>query len=394
MSRGQAFYYLSRVLDSLSTAWNTISTVGQTSSNHRHLQLQWNDDDNTLTPPDEAGAINRSTGILLILVAAISWGAYGGVRKHFAPNAENVPFMVNQQLAQFLFAILVVIPQWNSIQTNFAMDKFLFVFFAGMTTLLAEFLYLASTKHLSSTAAMACFALPSDCFVSIIIDQCIQSYGVKLKYLIVAASLYLIGEGFFILVDYTYEKEAWRHYDTWIIPTTITSTTTVLGDTSLEKNNTSTSDGDNIEPHNSRVTLQPVSNTTTTTVAVAGLDKKMSTSGDDSYQQQQSDLVPSSSSSNREEEGLEPLLGTSGSASGTKKPLNGWYVFFWVTVALFGGISLGLFTILSSIGMTGHFTTSPSHPIPHSPLMTHLLLVLMSVTFDCFLVDCDDDIMA
>ena len=349
MSRGQAFYYLSRVLETLSTAWNTISTVGQPGTSHRHLQLQWNDDDNTLTPPDKVGGIDRSTGILLILVASISWGAYGGVRKHFAPNAENVPFMVNQQLAQFLFAILVVLPQWNTIQTSFAMDKFLFVFFAGMTTLLAEFLYLASTKHLSSTAAMACFALPSDCFVSIIIDQCIQSYGVKLKYLIVAASLYLIGEGFFILVDYTYEQETWRHYDTWIIPTIPTSTT-LLSDTNLVKN-LSTSEGDNnMEHHNSSVTLQPVSNTTT--VAIAGLDRKMSTSGDESYQQQQSDLVPSSSSSShREEEGLEPLLG--GSASGIKTPLNGWYVFFWVTVALFGGISLGLFTILSSIGMTG-----------------------------------------
>ena len=375
MSRGQAYYYLSRAIETLATTWNSISTVGQKAeSNHRQLQLQWNDDDNTLTPPDEGeGTINKSIGILLILVASISWGAYGGVRKHFAPNAENVPFMVNQQLAQFLFAILVVLPQWNSIQTNFAMDKFLFVFFAGMTTLLAEFLYLASTKHLSSTAAMACFALPSDCFVSIIIDQCIQSYGVKLKYLIVAASLYLIGEGFFILVDYTYEQETWRHYDTWIIPTITTTNTTLLEDTSLVKN-LSTSEGDNIDHHNSTVILQPVPNTTSsTTIAVAGLDKrKMSTSGDDSYQQQQSDQIRSSSSFNREEEGLEPLLGNSGSVSGIKAPLNGWYVFFWVAVALFGGISLGLFTILSSIGMTGYHVPLFTSPLKMAcvPLFT------------------------
>ena len=184
-------------------AWQA---AGSAAYNTSTAYSQYTDD--TYEPGgDSHGAINKSLGVLLILVASIAWGAYGGVRKHFAPSAENVPFMVNQQLAQFVFALLVVLPQWNSIQTHFTMTKFLFVFFAGMTTLLAEFLYLAATKHLSSTAAMACFALPSDCFVSIIIDRCVQSYGVKLKYLVVASSLYLIGEGFFILVDYTYDEE-------------------------------------------------------------------------------------------------------------------------------------------------------------------------------------------
>jgi hypothetical protein len=116
-------------------------------------------------------------------------------------------FIVVQQIAQLVFTLVVVLPQWSLIQTNFHMDKFLFLFFAGVSTLVAEFMYLAATRHLSSTAAMACQHLPSDCFVSIIIDQCVESYGVKLKYLLVASSLYLIGEGFFILVDYTYDLE-------------------------------------------------------------------------------------------------------------------------------------------------------------------------------------------
>ena len=88
--------------------------------------LQYTDDTQPSSEPS-----NKGIGVLLILIASISWGAYGGVRKHFAPNAENVPFMVNQQLAQFVFALLVVLPQWNSIQTQFSMHKFIFVFFAG-----------------------------------------------------------------------------------------------------------------------------------------------------------------------------------------------------------------------------------------------------------------------
>jgi len=311
-------------------------------------------------------------------VASIAWGAYGGVRKHFAPSAENVPFMVNQQLAQFVFALLVVLPQWNSIQTHFTMTKFLFVFFAGMTTLLAEFLYLAATKHLSSTAAMACFALPSDCFVSIIIDQCIQSYGVKLKYLVVAATLYLIGEGFFILVDYTYEKEAWRQYETWRAPApgeeeVDDGANAAKGDARASVLASAGADGRRrgmsaAPAVASGVPCDPESGGSTGGSGGSGGNSSSSGSGSGgggSYQHATLHV--------RGDEATEPLIavkdkdkdgsGSSGAGGALATPLTltaaepegtgGLYVCFWVTVALFGGMSLGLFTILSSIGMTG-----------------------------------------
>ena len=319
-------------------------------------------DDNAFDPGTESiGSINKGLGVFLILVASVAWGAYGGVRKHFAPSAENVPFMVNQQLAQFVFALLVVLPQWNRIQTQFAMSKFLFVFFAGMTTLLAEFLYLASTKHLSSTAAMACFALPSDCFVSIIIDQCVQSYGVKLKYLVVAATLYLIGEGFFILVDYTYEKEAWRQYEMWRGP--------AVGEEEAAE-----------EADEEGATARKGGETRPLAGAGAGDGRRRGMSGATGAaappppQPLVADSLdaeahhPSSSGSYQQHAALslrddatECLIAVkdgSGAASATaltaaKPDGGGWHVCFWVSVALFGGLSLGLFTILSSIGMTG-----------------------------------------
>jgi len=358
-------------------AWQA---AGSAAYNTSTAYSQYTDD--TYEPGgDSHGAINKSLGVLLILVASIAWGAYGGVRKHFAPSAENVPFMVNQQLAQFVFALLVVLPQWNSIQTHFTMTKFLFVFFAGMTTLLAEFLYLAATKHLSSTAAMACFALPSDCFVSIIIDQCIQSYGVKLKYLVVAATLYLIGEGFFILVDYTYEKEAWRQYETWRAP--------APGEEEVD-------DGANAAKGDARASASAGADgrrrgLSAAPAVASGVPCDPESGGSSSGGSGGGGSGGSSSSSGgsgsgsdgggsyqhatlhvRGDEATEPLIaakdkdgsgGGGGAGGALATPLTltaaepegtgGLYVCFWVTVALFGGMSLGLFTILSSIGMTG-----------------------------------------
>jgi hypothetical protein len=111
-----------RSLHSVSTSGS--SFVGSSNST-RQLQFPGDDASPVVEPS------NKGIGVLLILVASISWGAYGGVRKHYAPNAENVPFMVNQQLAQLVFALLVVLPQWDHIQTQFSMEKFIFVFFAG-----------------------------------------------------------------------------------------------------------------------------------------------------------------------------------------------------------------------------------------------------------------------
>ena len=87
---------------------------------------------------------------------------YGRIRKHFVPRAHDISFVVVQQASQFLFTLVVILPQWSTIHTDYSVNKFLYVFFAGISTLIAEFLYLAATRHLSSTAAMACQHLPGE----------------------------------------------------------------------------------------------------------------------------------------------------------------------------------------------------------------------------------------
>ena len=330
--------------------------------------------------------VTRDVGVFLVLLAAFLWGAYGGIRKHFAPRAHEMPFLVVQQLAQCAFTLVVVLPQWSLIQTTFATDKFLFLFFAGVSTLVAENMYLAATRHLSSTAAMACQHLPSDCFVSIIIDRCVQSYNVKLKYLIVASSLYLVGEGFFILVDYTYDEET-SQPEYAPLPQ-LSPAGDGEGAEADEEGDKGSEYGD--EALGRRHTLKlglavggPGSNYNTDnerdgrersrgdSAAGPGDPQRLitirkilskSTDPSDSDGGARRHRAASAAASVGLWKGKEDATGSHDAAEGSmpadatgadgdgKGP---YYVCFWVSVALVGGSVLGFFTILTSIAMTG-----------------------------------------
>ena len=352
----------------------------------------------------DATPVSRNIGIALVLVAAFSWGMYGGIRKHFAPKAHDISFIIVQQLAQFFVTLMIILPQWSTIETSYHFDKFCWVFFAGISTLIAEFMYLAATKHLSSTAAMACQHLPSDCFVSIIIDQFIQSYGVKMKYLLVASSLYLIGEGFFILVDYTYDL-AMEEQAAMILEDI--EEAKLKSRLLLNNNNISESDSETelhteevYSKHNSKqnkfvdISKQDdnqndnILGSNDTVVSLSGeritiRNLLSKTHSIDEGENMKSGLVSTTSrrrtlsnsnvlnkyieynkngdhnaamvcdNNDDDDDDEDGVLIPIRSNNVNKMNASTMHVCFWVTVALLGGTILGLFTIMSSIGMTG-----------------------------------------
>lgn len=150
----------------------------------------------------ESGKVEMDflASVLLLSMAAICFGFYGGIRKHMAPNIDSISFAVLYVTFQFLFSLLVYFCLGLPVDENVSTVKVIYVGIGGMVVLVAEYLYLAVVENLNASTAMSCLSV--EYAVGITLDYIISNDGIHLPFLILGSILGLCGLLSLVLADH------------------------------------------------------------------------------------------------------------------------------------------------------------------------------------------------
>lgn len=139
--------------------------------------------------------VSSPVAVLLVVISSIIWGSCRGFVKNASgdKNAKSLPILCMQHITQIIVALLIALPQVETFDNKFGENKFFAIFFAGVFSILAEFLYISSTSHLTSTVSKFFSSVYSDVFVSIILYKFYKDTPVRISILIVVAVFYFSG---------------------------------------------------------------------------------------------------------------------------------------------------------------------------------------------------------
>lgn len=152
--------------------------------------------------------MNAYEGLALVIAAAFIWGSYGGFVKRFATAAPYLGFMCAFQLAQVVITLVVVLPRYEKLQfsDDIYPHKYAMLILSGVFMMGSEFLFVASTKTLSSVSSTLILDSIPNLGVSVLISQLIDGHGVNVYGLLISSFLYCIGLILFAKADFESEK--------------------------------------------------------------------------------------------------------------------------------------------------------------------------------------------